>query len=63
MSVKDMIAQAIFTTALDKLCKAAKKNGVDAEEADAVFSALQKKHWPHAALPLANASTTVGPKP
>jgi len=47
MSVmKDMIAQAVFTTAVDRLTKAAKKNGLDRDEFRAVVDAIRQKHYP-----------------
>jgi len=51
-SVKDMIAQAVFTTAVDRLTKAAKKNGVDEAEASGVFAAVLQKHYPAKSEPL-----------
>lgn len=44
--LKDMVAQAVFTTAVDRLTKAAKKNGLDRDEFQAVTDAIRKKHYP-----------------
>jgi len=44
--LKDMIAQAVFTTAVDRLTKAAKKNGLDRDEFTAVVDAIRQKHYP-----------------
>ena len=57
--IKDMIAHAIFTTAVDKLARAAKKNGLDADEAAQVFDAVIDKHWPQKLLTI----TGIGPGP
>ena len=44
--MKNMIAQAVFTTAVDRLTKAAKKNGLDRDEFTAVVDAIRQKHYP-----------------
>ena len=44
--LKDMIAQAVFTTAVDRLTKAAKKNGLARDEFTAVVDAIRQKHYP-----------------
>lgn len=51
--LKDILAQAVFTSAVDRLTKAAKKNGLDIEDVDQVFSAVRAKHFPQLKLPLA----------
>jgi len=43
--IKDMIAHAVFTTAVDRLTKAAKKNGLDRDEFTAVVDAIRHKHY------------------
>lgn len=45
---KDMIATAIYTNAFDRLTKAAKKNGVDVSEFDAIVAAIRSKHFKEA---------------
>lgn len=44
--LKDMIATAIYVNAVDRLTKAAKKNGVDVDEFNAVIEAIRLKHYP-----------------
>lgn len=64
MSVfKDMIAQAVFTTAVDRLTKAAKKNGLDREEFTAVVDAIRQKHYPVSAQPSLPLGRTAGSAP
>lgn len=50
--LKDMIATAIYVNAVDRLTKAAKKNGIDVDEFNAVIEAIRLKHYP-ARTPLA----------
>lgn len=54
--IRDRIAESIFTTAVDRLTKVAKKNGIDDAEAEAIFAAVLRKHWPQTKLPLGNGS-------
>lgn len=49
--MKDILVNAAFTAAIDRLTRAAKKNGVDADEAQAIFAAVQTKHYPQSKLP------------
>lgn len=44
--LKDMIAQAVFVNAVNRLTKAAAKNGVDRGEAEAIFAAVIAKQYP-----------------
>lgn len=44
--MKDILAQAVFTAAVARLTKAAAKNGVDKEEAEAIFAAVVAKSYP-----------------
>ena len=44
--MKDMIAQAVFTTAVDRLTKAGKKGGLDRDEFSAIIDAIRQKHYP-----------------
>jgi len=51
--LKDMIATAIYVNAVDRLTKAAKKNGIDVDEFNAVIEAIRLKHYPALKLPAA----------
>lgn len=44
--LKDMIALAVYTTAIDRLTRAARKNGVDADDVAGIFDAVHAKHFP-----------------
>lgn len=45
--LKDILAQAAFTAAVDRLTRAAvKKGGLDGDDVDAVFAAVKAKHFP-----------------
>lgn len=43
--LKDILLQAAFANAVDRLTKAAKKNGVDQDEARQIFGAVVAKHY------------------
>lgn len=49
--IKDILANAAFTAAVARLTKAAAKNGVDKDEAEAIFAAIVAKHYPAPRLP------------
>lgn len=44
--MKDLLVNAAFANTVERLTKAAKKNGVDADEAEAIFAAVMRKHYP-----------------
>ena len=56
--IKDIIAEATFTSALSRMTKAAKKAGVDRDECQAIFSAVLSRHY---ATPAPDARVVPGP--
>lgn len=44
--LKDILLNAAYANAVDRLTKAAKKNGLDQDECAAVFAAVTSKHYP-----------------
>lgn len=49
--IRDIIAEATFTSAITRLTKAAKKAGIDRDEAESIFASILNHHYGKVAPP------------